>query len=271
MKRQGGYTAVEVTLYLAISASLLLLLAGLQVMVSRQRFQDTMTTLRTTIQSEFEEVRSGINSRLGGNAVQGCDSNATAPGAGSCLMIGKLIRFNASSSGPEYITINYIVATKVPTLENRQTDEKDLRASELKVIGAPGATTTDTAIKQQTVKMQWGGQFAKGGTIPDSDTDLTKSIQGLAILRSPYSGAVLVFAMTDNTISGAGVLNMDDTHAIYNVPMALLIKNNQSGFPGAAVCIDRGQTSAVVRLSIPINNSVLDGPTATNLRSTCSL
>ncbi|MCL2038067.1 hypothetical protein FWG95_03650 [Candidatus Saccharibacteria bacterium] len=282
MKRQGGFTVVEVTMFLAISASLLLLIVGLQALVARQRFQDSMTTLRTTIQSEYEEVRSGINTRLGTTGSGVC-TNGGAPvatGASKCYTIGKLIRFNPNSTE---MYINYVVATTVPgddPDDNAQrTDEEELRASTLYAVGAgtsPHISTPDAAAKQQTVRMQWGSEFTKGFEIPDGDTSPQSNIKGLAILRSPISSAILVFAVRDNAVSpNNGKIDMTTINPLpmsYNVPMAFLIKNGYAGFPGAAVCIDRGSSSSAVRLAIPAEpSSTFSGATgASELRELCS-
>jgi type II secretory pathway pseudopilin PulG len=274
MKRQGGYTIIEVSLFLAISAALLLLVAGLQSMVTRQRFQDSMTSLRTTIQSEYEEVRSGINSRLGGVNIQGCGTGTSAPGADNeCLMIGKLIRFNADSSN---IYINYVVAAEatVPQADSGLSDQDALSRNEttLKVIDPTGTGTGDAVAKRQTVGIQRGSEFVGGWTIPDDDFVPPENINGLAILRSPVSGAVLVFAIKNGAVQSDGRLRLDSANAVYNIPTALMIRSSSGGFPGAAVCIDRGQTSSAVRLTIPVDNpNPSGGFSTTKLKEICVL
>jgi hypothetical protein len=283
MSRQGGYTIVEVSLFLAISASLILLIVGLQSMVARQRFQDAMTSLRTTVQSEYEEVRSGINSRLGGVNITGCanDGVGNAAGSSQCLATGKLIQFSVNSSD---VKTSYVVATgTIPANDGTKTDEQALRAMSLKVIGAASATTTtDAAAKPQTTKIQWGSEFAGGWTIPDSG-EPTGNITSIAILRSPISSAVLVFAFTANPVNGSGVLSL--TSGVVNTPVALVIRNADNGFRGAAVCVDRGSSSQAVRLAIPaethginipINGTIgasnpVTGITLDNLKGLCSL
>lgn len=278
MVREGGYTIIEVSLFLAISASLILLVAGLQSMVARQRFQDTMTSLRTTIQSEYEEVRSGINSRLGGADIAGCGSDGAGTAAGSsvCLATGKLIQFAVDSSD---VTISYVVATgTIPANDGTKTDEQALGAMTLKVVGAASATaTSDAAAKPQTAKIQWGSEFAGGWTIPDSGTP-TGGVSSIAILRSPISSAVLVFAFTANPVDNdSGVLSL--ANGVINTPVALLVRNADSGFKGAAVCVDRGASSSAVRLAIPaeqwnINiptSGTVSGITLPNLKGLCSL
>jgi type II secretory pathway pseudopilin PulG len=270
MNQQEGFTIIEVSLFLAISASLILLVAGLQTMVSRQRFQDTMNSLRTVIQSEYEEVRSGINSRLG--------NTGSVAGTSEYLTVGKLIQFTSSSSD---VKISYVVATgNLPS--SGGDDVAALKATSLKVVGdsssAYAVKATDEAAKPQTTKIQWSSDFVAGYTIPDDSSNPTKGIQALAILRSPISSAIVTFSFASNPVSSNGSLSL--ASGLVNTPVALLVRNAGSGFKGAAVCIDRGSSSQVVHLAIPAESSGVvipssgndaTGINAGNLRSLCGL
>ncbi len=259
MKRQGGFTIIEVSLFLAISAALLLLMAGLYSLVSRQRFQDTMTSLRTTIQSEYEEVRSGINPRLGGENVTGCGLGQATGTSGNCLAIGKLIRLGptgADGTTDASITINYVVAKNIPADIGNLADQDALAAVELYAVGAGGSSyqvrANDVAAQPQITKIQQGGTFVNGWTIPDGNTTDPSNVNGLAILRSPASSAILVFALKNSAVNASsGQLSLAGANATYNIPVAFMIDNAYTEFDGAAVCIDRGSSSSAVRTAIP--------------------
>ena len=64
MKREGGYTVLETGLAIAMSTTLVLLTFGLAAMVGRGRFRDSLVTTQSFIKQQYNEVRSGINSRL---------------------------------------------------------------------------------------------------------------------------------------------------------------------------------------------------------------
>ena len=68
MKREGGYTVLETGLAIAMSATLVLLTFGLAAMVGRGRFRDSLVTTQSFIKQQYNEVRSGINSRLTGGS-----------------------------------------------------------------------------------------------------------------------------------------------------------------------------------------------------------
>ncbi|MCL2280989.1 hypothetical protein FWC31_03900 [Candidatus Saccharibacteria bacterium] len=280
--KERGFTIIEVALFLAISASLILLTVGLWTMVSRQRFQDTMTTLRNTIQAEYEEVRTNINERVGTNGVVKCpidgtiDPGVNVTGNSKCLAIGKLIEFVPNSQN---IKISYIVL--VEDTDNRyfnMGDESALRSMELAVIGDSSSLyevkTSDPAIIPKNIQLAWGGEFATSWTIPTSDIDSPIKSSGLAILHSPISGAVLIFSFaSSNPVSGTGILNL--TTAKVNQPLAIMIKNVQVGFKGGAICIDSGSSSVAARSIVPADPYYDFGsptsPSVGSLRSLCGI
>jgi len=291
MKEQG-FTIVEISLFLGISGALILLTLGLWTMVARQRFQDTMTTLRNTVQSEYEEVRTSINERLGKTTITGCKDDGTigsgkdATGNSECLAIGKLIQF---TPGSNEIKISYVVLTKAKLVDsylgkgeieilreisNNTTDDNKPR---LVVVGSTSnssyvARTSDPAIIPKNIRLQWGGEFANSWTI----TDTPSKSNGMAILHSPISGSVLAFSFASNAtpVSSGGVLNL--ASASVNQPVAIMIKNTQQGFKGGAVCIDGGSSSVVARSAVPADPYYEFGnptysPTKENLKELCKV
>jgi type II secretory pathway pseudopilin PulG len=247
VRKERGFTIIEVSLFLAISAAMLLLLSGVSMVVARQRFQDTMQTVRTTIQSQYEEVRSGINGRIGnmtGGSSAACGSDAnTAAGASQCLVMGKILEFKSNE-----ISISYVVSTSGAPTNTDQTDEAALRGMSLSVISSKeaGSQTSNQAIP-------WSGSFVGGWTIPaeyNSASGATNpspaAVKYLIILRSPVSSAILTF--TANQLgSGARFL----ANAYLNVPAVFLIGNGNSGFHGAGVCLAAGSSSDAVTTAIP--------------------
>ena len=68
MRREGGYTILETGLAIAMSATLVLLTFGLAAMVGRGRFRDSLVTTQSFIKQQYNEIHSGINSRLTGGS-----------------------------------------------------------------------------------------------------------------------------------------------------------------------------------------------------------
>ncbi|MCL2174285.1 hypothetical protein FWH58_03295 [Candidatus Saccharibacteria bacterium] len=286
-----GFTIIEVSLFLAISGALVLLTLGLWTMVARQRFQDTMTTLRSTIQSEYEEVRTSMNERLGGTYnVEGCVDDGVITsgdrtGNSKCLVIGKLLEF---TPGNRDIKISYVVSIGGANADySSLSDEEALRKmgtdGTLAVIGNSNDSsssgysvkTTDPAIIPRTVRIEWGGEFATSWTIPETDNPQTSS--SLAILHSPISSAIIVFSFAPtNPVTTAGKLQLSVASA--RQPIAIMIRNTQRGFGGAAICIDDGPSSIAARTAIPADPYYDFGavsppysPSLSNLRELCSI
>jgi len=290
--KERGFTIIEVAMFLAISGSLVLLTLGLWNMVARQRFQDTMTTLRGTIQSEYEEVRTSINERLGDDNITNCENDGSASvmvgrsttGNTKCLVIGKLIQF---APGGVDVNISYVVAKDgASSTYSDMGDEEALRAisgaGNLLVIGnsssSYNAKTGNSVVAPKSVRMEWGGEFATNWTIPASGNP--RQSNSLAILHSPVSSAVLVFsfATNSNVPTASGVLNLNN--ASVNQPLAIMVRNSQVGFRGAAICIDGGSSSVAVRTVVPADphydfNAARDNsaysPGINNLRNLCNI
>jgi hypothetical protein len=281
--KERGFTIIETSLFLAISASLILLVLGLWNMVARQRFQDTMVTLRSTVQVEYEEVRTSINERLGTSQVEGCyddgiiGSGQDRTGNSKCLAVGKLIQFTTNSQD---IKINYVVSIDGTNSQHLdKSDEEALKSMQLRLVGDNGSNynikSSDAAILPKTVRIEWGGEFAKGWTIPSTGSPV--STNTIAILHSPISGAILVFTFKGNVnpVSSSGALSLSSSSV--SQPIAIMIKNGQVGFKGAALCIDSGSSSTAVRMAIPADNFydfntnvATYTPDAAKLRSLCS-
>ncbi|MCL2451831.1 hypothetical protein FWD20_03080 [Candidatus Saccharibacteria bacterium] len=253
--KERGFTIIEVSLFLAISGVLILLTVGLWTMVARQRFQDTMVTLKSKIQSEYEEVRTNINERLGEAEVINCGDDGDFPpgnqdktGNSTCLAIGKLIQFGIGNR--QEIKISYVVATGDVGVEySGKNDEDAIKSLSLRLIGSSSdyyVNSTDGAILPRTELIGWGGEFAGGWTITDSP----QRTNAIAILHSPISSAVLVFTFKENPVNDHGVLTIDGNSSTGQA-VAIMIQNQQVGFPGAAICIDPGPSSTAVRTAIP--------------------
>lgn len=264
MKKQGGFTIVEVLLVLGVSAALIGMAFGILTVIHRQRFQDTMVSLRNAIQSEYEEVRNGINPR---DVADICGVDNSVAGTSNCLVMGKVIRFTSNSESYE---TSYVIGTGVrsgvnwptwPVLgEGNFNDEQAIRNTNLQVVGDMPNAPIDWRHNQ----LKWGGRFANGRTVPSSG--LATDARVIAILRSPISGAILVFAGNSNIISGATLNLSDVSNTPTNYLIALLIRNGQRGFRGAAICIDPGAASTNVRMTIPADPNEVG---AENLRTMC--
>lgn len=258
---------IEVSLFLAISASLIVLTLGLAQLVDRQRFQDTMITLRGTFQAQYEEVRAGINSRIGSSEASGLSScgntNEVAGKSAKCLTIGKLLRFAPGDT----VKISYVVMQENDALRGTTDLEKIKNAALFEV------ETNDAGGRRQDVKIDWGGEIVGGFSVGNSRSQDVRRRDNLLLIRSPQSGAMLMFTNVNTPERRSAQtwsrINLGDAKNTEN--LALIIKNAGGGLPGAAVCIDAGASSSNVRLKIPASGINMTNPlnTRNNLNTIC--
>lgn len=267
MKKQGGFTIIEVSLFMAISALLILLTIGLSSMVARQRFQDTMTSLRSLIQSEYEEAKTIINNRQDGTIADcaapspgpgGTSINTSVPGTSNCYIIGKLMQFTVGSSD---VRVSYVVA-RGSFAESG--DDYTIINNMTKLVVSEGS---------ETKQIQWGGEFAGFKSLNTANTLSAETVDGgnvgIAVLRSPVSGTILTFR-SSVPAGGVGAITIDPTISV----AAIFIKNNQMGFDGAATCIDAGgSNSASTKLIIPseITATYINSMNTAGLRGLCGV
>lgn len=270
MKREGGYTVLEAGLALGVSASLILLTIGLGSMVSRRRFQDSLTTAQSFIQAQYNEVRSGINARLGGTEsdILGCGSNA-AGNSEDCYSIGRLLTFGTDGNDNGTIKSSYIVAkvngaTKDDPWPNSNagTGLDNLKDSKVTLYAVTGDNEDDGGLRA-TVKELGGNSinrawFIRNGSNAQEITPVSNS--NLALLRSPLDGSMIVVANVQlGSDGGDGLqqvnLNAGGTNYAENLSssdkVVIGVINGGVGQQGGVICMSGGGSSGVTN-----NNNV---------------
>lgn len=229
---QRGFTIVEVSLFLAVSALLLsTLVFGVQRMISQARFNDSIDHLTAHIQAQYEEVRSGVNARDFGGEVPGCTT--AAPGTSNCLLLGKVMYFEANSSR---VTTRYVIAKSGSGLAN----------SDLEAIKNSEPTVIENA--QEVVNIQWGATFKKGVIYGD----YVDNFNALAIIHSPISSRVYVAPFYAGNVGASPLDYLNYIH-----PMMLVIESAEAwGARGAGICIERGDVSSTVHSVMPISPNI---------------
>ncbi len=228
---QRGFTIIETMLFLSVSALLFVgLISGVQVMINSARFSDAVNALQTKFRDQFEEVRSGINTRSGSlEDVCGTGSSMVAPGSSNCLILGKIIRFTDNSSK---LRINYVIGNQINS-QNSSTDSVAMLASMPRI----------SIIQSEETDIKWGAYYVKGLSLSDGALS-TNNYKAIAILRSPLTGTVMTYVFanpvhdTDLNIASSGQIGKT---------LAFLIDNSSvGGAAGAAICVDGGSTSSSV-------------------------
>ncbi len=273
MKREGGYTVLETGLAIAMSTTLVLLTFGLAAMVGRGRFRDSLVTTQSFIKQQYNEVRSGINSRLTeGDAstnkmepVSGC-KNAAIPGNNNgCYVIGRLLIFDNDGNNGR-VQVSFIVA--VVSASSKWPDSTKPGLYNLN-NGVTLYALTDTSgndaglnptIKQMGGNMLMKAWLVKSGSPPSLEllydgshpSNYTSGTSGnnMAILRSPVDGSLVVASKVSLTpspgITGLKKLNLQSavTNMLQDDKLALAVRNSGLGYPGGVICIPGGDNPA---------------------------
>lgn len=271
MKREGGYTVLETGLAIAMSTTLVLLTFGLAAMVGRGRFRDSLVTTQSFIKQQYNEVRSGINSRLTGGSGTAADTqiiggvcgNNLIPGNNNgCYVIGRLLIFDNDSDNGR-VQVSFIVAVVPANSKWPDSTKPGLYNLEngVTLYALTDASGNDAGLNP-TIKQMGGNSLEKvwllqnGGweTLYDAahPPNPGPGQNNMAILRSPVDGSLVVVskvglsAVTGSNI--AGLMKLDFQSAVTNMSqddkLALAVRNQGLGYPGGVICIPGGDNPA---------------------------
>ena len=271
MKREGGYTVLETGLAIAMSTTLVLLTFGLAAMVGRGRFRDSLVTTQSFIKQQYNEVRSGINSRLTeGDAstnkmepVSGC-KNAAIPGNNNgCYIIGRLLTFDNDGEVGR-VQVSFIIAvvttgSKWPDSTKTGLDNLNVKDGSVTLYALTDTSGNDAGLNP-TIKQMGGNSLEKvwllqnGGweTLYDAahPPNPGPGQNNMAILRSPVDGSLVVASKVNLAPSPgiAGLKKLDLQNAVTNMSqddkLALAVRNSGLGYPGGVICIPGGDNPA---------------------------
>ena len=179
-QRSEGYTIVEVSLFLGISALLLTMaLVGTGLSIRTTRFTDSTRSLHAYVQQQYDDLLNGVNSRFGNESCSnGAVTNGSSqtPGTSNCLFMGRLIVFTQNSSN---ITSYNIVGTEPANVDYSKSDEQLIYDFTPTIIRNVGVTP---------YSIPW--QATISGTKRPVDS---KAVDALALIRSPRSNRIVSY------------------------------------------------------------------------------
>lgn len=261
MAKESGFTLVEVTIALAVSASLILLTVGLSTMVGRRQFEDSLIEDKEFIQTQYSEVKSGINARINNhNTLDICQHGDIIGNNMDCLSIGRLINVTEDNiiSRPVIAQYKNGWPNKNKSLKQNLTDDDSVTFFYLNDSSSTALSSTKS-LGKGIKKNAW--HLTNGG----SDSNKT----ALLLLKSPLDGNVLAMAVSnpsDESRYYVKILKEDldnrlakDDYIVYG------ISNTGSGQKGGLICVASGNDSA----SISVNNNVDFDTDGYNPRDDC--
>jgi type II secretory pathway pseudopilin PulG len=182
-KTQTGFTIIEVMLFLAVTGALTVgLLVGSGVAIGQQRYRDSVSSLQSYIQQQYNKVINVSNDR---DKTWTCDSNGNvtrvdnpsageARGTSDCVVLGRLMTVDPTGTN---LTSSVVVGYRNPNAVTQTSDIAEI-ATNYKLGVAP--------IDQDDESVNWGAQIVK----PKTATPMPLSI---LVIRSPLSGTMLTF------------------------------------------------------------------------------
>jgi type II secretory pathway pseudopilin PulG len=216
--KNAGFTIIETMLFLAITGVMVAtLLVGVGASINVQRYQDSVLSLKSLLQSQYSSIENVENSR---DNNWKCDSSARtsqtgtlqAVGQSDCIIIGRYVEISGSD-----ITVATVTGYKNPNATPTGNDINIIKT--VYVLGLSG-------VSQDKETLEWGTSIAwpvGGGTGTRST--------GIMILRSPDSGSIYTFT-TDTPVPIANT-----TAATLNamiIPGTLANQNQREN----TICVD---------------------------------
>lgn len=249
MNNQGGFTIIEVTIFLAVTAMLLTIaMVGVTRAVNSARFTDSTRSLESFVQQQFDSVVNGVNIRSGQEI---CDSSGAvidvAPATGanpgtsqSCLLLGKQISITPLSSD---ITVNYIVGVK-PGVDPVTSNEREI----LKAYNP----TVVTAAYTETFTIPWSAEVLQAWRPTTSSGD---AVTRIAFIRSPISPSIYTFTYLPPT-PAEKLANVVDAAAAVNRQTNICIKSrDRVGIDGAITLAADARSQVAISSRADISGS----------------
>lgn len=178
-RQHNGFTIIELMLVLAISGSLVVaIMVGASTAINQQRYRDSVNSLKSFIQNQYDQVANTLNDRTGN---EGCTATAAitaAPqsrGTSDCVIIGRLVTLAANGSDLSAVDVVGYRASNV-VVPPTTTDLAELKTYKLGISNA----TLDTDM------VAWGAKVVS----PNTTNAYSFS---MLIVRSPQSGSIMTF------------------------------------------------------------------------------
>jgi type II secretory pathway pseudopilin PulG len=181
-KTNNGFTIIEVMLFLAVTGALAVaILVGAGVSIGQQRYRDSVNSLKSFVQTQYNEVTNVVNDRdknwtcdANGNVVSNQTGDGEPRGTSDCVILGRFI--TVDETGTKLSSSN-VIGYRHPNATTAGSDIAELRTN---------YDLTLSPINPETTEISWGAQVVQSKTT-------TPMPISMLILRSPLSGSVMTF------------------------------------------------------------------------------
>jgi len=231
--KNAGFTILETMLFLAITGVMIAtLLVSVGASINIQRYRDSVSSLKSLLQSQYSSIENVQNSRddgwrCGATAQTSQTGALQAVGQSDCILIGRYIELNGST-----VTIATVNAFKNPSVTPTGDDVNIIRT---------GYTLGLSTVTQDIKTLEWGTTIAW----PVGGGSNTRST-GMLILRSPETGSVYTFTV-DNPVPIAN-MNAANLRALI-VPGVAAAQNQRENI----ICVDSQGLVLTGNIALVIN------------------
>jgi type II secretory pathway pseudopilin PulG len=236
-----GFTIIEVTLFLAVSGLLILMMvAGAGSAIASQRYNDSVQSFKNLVQKQYASLSSVQNARSASLECNGAAKPITggtpeATGQSDCYIIGKYMSINGSGD----ISIYTVLARDFAYVGSAPTSTID----SLKKKYTLGVSTADV----ERTELQWGTRL-KWPAPAGADASTSPAGLSLLFVRSPDDGQIYTFTNAKVPATEA---------ALSQTFLKSDMLTSGSGLPGQGkrtVCVDStGWSSGNVAIVIAAN------------------
>ena len=247
IKKNHGFTIIEVMLFLAVTGALTIaILAGAGVQINQQRYRDSVSSLKSFLQAQYSEVTNVINDRDNNwrcnpdGTVEQVANGGQPRGTTDCVILGRLV--TVDGTGTQLVASN-VVGREISSPNEAASDIEELENYDLSV----------TTLNQETDEVSWGARIVNPQNLANPQS------MAMLIVRSPLSGAVLTFTSDNVTPTQEGLRGM-------------IVSGNMQQ---RDLCVDPSAGSLVgQRLAVRIaayasNQSAIETPTASGENAPC--
>jgi type II secretory pathway pseudopilin PulG len=179
-QRSEGYTIIEVSLFLGISALMLAIaLVGTGLSIRTTRFTDSTRSLHNYVQQQYDDLLNGVNSRSGAEAcTSGVIDTSTSqtPGTSNCLFMGRLVVLKQGSS--DVVTYD-VIGTEPTNPDYSKSDEALIHDFTPTIVRSVGVGTYN---------IPWLATISGSKRVIDN-----KAVDAFALIRSPRSTRIVTY------------------------------------------------------------------------------
>lgn len=194
-----GFTIIEVMLFLAVTGALTVaVMVGAGVSISQQRYRDSVNTLKSFVQTQFNETTNVVNDRAQNWTCSGAGAVTETPvgggevrGTSNCVVLGRLVTIDATG---KLLKASNVIGSRTAGAPVGTNDIAELA----------NYAITVSPIGQEESEVSWGAQVVQPRTT-------TPQSISLLVLLSPLSGSVVTFtADGDRTNNVATMINVNN-------------------------------------------------------------